>query len=392
MKCQLSIWGLAAAFALLGAPSAQAASPTLTGIALVPRLTIQSDTNVLNQIQYTNALSSGTWTTLTNLVVTQSPYWFADVTAPPAPARFYRVQSLAAPSGMALIPAGQFIMGDTFGEGGTNELPVHPVTLSGFYMDTNLVTYALWQQVYQWATNHNYTFDNSGSSYSGYLYSKGPTHPVHLVNWHDAVKWCNARSEMQLLTPCYYTSTAKNIVYRTGDLNLPNSWVNWAANGYRLPTEAEWEKAARGAALCRRFPWADTNVITWSRANYCGDPGDISYDLSTSHYYHPNFSADNVQPYTSPAGYFPPNGYGLCDMSGNVWQWCWDWFDSTWYANLGATQNDTRGPDASPAGSRVLKGGSWYDYASWGRCSYRGFNILPSSPYVNVGFRCVRGL
>ena len=79
---------------------------------------------------------------------------------------------------MALIPAGAYTMGDVFGEGGTNELPVHSVSVSAFYIDTNLVTYSLWQQVYQWATNHGYGFDNAGSSYSGYNYSKGATHPV----------------------------------------------------------------------------------------------------------------------------------------------------------------------------------------------------------------------
>jgi formylglycine-generating enzyme required for sulfatase activity len=168
--------------------------------------------------------------------------------------------------------------------------------------------------------------------------------------------------------------------------------VNWNVNGYRLPTEAEWEMAARGTKVCQRFPWGDTNVITWSRANYCGDPADFSYDLSSSNAYHPTFSADGIQPYTSPAGYFPPNGYGLCDMAGNVWEWCWDWYDANWYANAGATQTDTRGPAASPVGSRVLRGGSWYDYAGYACCYYRGYNIPPTSAYSNVGFRCVRGL
>jgi len=364
----------------------------VTGIAMALRLTIQSDTNVFNQIQYTNALSQGSWTTLTNLWVTQSPYWFADLSAPPAPVRYYRVLSVPAPSGLALIPAGSFIMGDTFGEGGTNELPVHAVSVSGFYMDTNLVTYALWQQVYQWATNHGYSFDNAGCTANGYNYSKGSTYPVQLVNWHDAVKWCNARSEMQSLAPCYYTSSAQTTVYRAGDLSVSNTWVNWSAAGYRLPTEAEWEKAARGSAMCRRFPWGDTNVITWSRANYYGDPADFSYDLSSSNGFHPTFSADGNQPFTSPAGYFAPNGYGLYDMAANVWEWCWDWFDDGWYANASATQNDTRGPATVASGFRVLRGGSWYDYAEYARCSYRGYDILPTAAYSNIGFRCVRGL
>ncbi len=194
-----------AASTLLFGPTAtlRAASPVISGVALAPRLTIQSDTNVLNQIQYTTNLSQGNWTTLTNLSVTQSPYWFTDQSAPAAPARYYRVLEISAASGMAFIPAGTFAMGDTFNEGSTNEQPVHLVSVSGFFMDTNLVTYALWQQVYQWATNHGYGFDNAGSSYGGYNYSVGANYPVQMVNWFDAAKWCNARSEMQSLTPCY---------------------------------------------------------------------------------------------------------------------------------------------------------------------------------------------
>ena len=103
------------ALALGAAVAAQAAAPTITDIAMVPRLTIQSDVGITNQIQYTNNLSQSNWAVLTNLVVTQSPYYFVDVTAPPAPQRFYRVvpfaTNSAAPSGMVLIPAGSFTMG-----------------------------------------------------------------------------------------------------------------------------------------------------------------------------------------------------------------------------------------------------------------------------------------
>jgi formylglycine-generating enzyme required for sulfatase activity len=89
---------------------------------------------------------------------------------------------------------------------------------------------------------------------------------VVVVDWYDVVKWCNARSEMEGRTPAYYTSAEQTTVYRSGQTDVDNAWVNWTA-GYRLPTEAESEKAARGGASGQRFPWGDT--ISWGQANYC---------------------------------------------------------------------------------------------------------------------------
>ena len=106
---------------------------------------------------------------------------------------------------MALIPAGSFTMGNCMNtnEGGADELPLHTVNVSAFYMDTNLVSYTLWSNVYQWATNHGYSFDNAGSG-------KAANHPVQTVNWYDVVKWCNARSEMEGLAPAYYTNASSD--------------------------------------------------------------------------------------------------------------------------------------------------------------------------------------
>jgi len=283
------------------------------------------------------------------------------------------------PAGMAFIPAGSFTMGDTFSEGDSDEVPLHTIYASAFYMDKYEVTKALWDDVYNWATRHGYSFDNAG------FLVKAANHPVHTINWYDMVKWCNARSEKEGRVPAYYTSAAQTTVYRGGRVTVDNSWVKWSS-GYRLPTEAEWEKAARGGASGHRFPWSDADTITQSRANYWSDTR-YAYDISPTRGPHPTFNG--VYPFTSPVGYFAANGYGLYDMAGNVWEWCWDWYDGNWYSNVGATQNDTRGP-GGPLSRRVLRGGSWYNYASSSRCALRS-RLDPSVADFNFGFRCVRG-
>lgn len=258
-------------------------------------------------------------------------------------------------------------------EGSGDELPLHTVNVSAFYMDKYEVTKALWDEVKNWALAHGYSFDFPGLG-------KAQNHPVRSVSWYDAVKWCNARSEKEGRVPAYYTSQAQTTVYRTGQVGIQNGWVKWNA-GYRLPTEAEWEKAARGGVSGHRFPWGDTETITHSRANYFSSV-DYNYDVSPTRGYHPNYDND-PKPYTSAVGTFAPNGFGLYDMAGNVWEWCWD----RWEGYSASSVSNPRGPDTGSL--RVFRGGCWY-YGSPGcRVSDRYYCVDPASEDLYFGFRSV---
>jgi len=292
------------------------------------------------------------------------------------------------PAGMALIPAGEFTIGNSIGDGDIRDANPTNVTLSAFYMDTNLVSYSQWQPIYAYATNQGYSFRNPGSG-------KAANHPVQTVSWYDAVLWCNARSQQAGLRPVYYNDPGLTMIYT--NWNTAGLYADWTANGYRLPTEAEWEKAARGGLNGLRFPWSDT--ISWSQANYFGDPFSLDlngaiYDLATAVDYDPAFSGgDNgAFPYTSPVGSLAPNSYGLYDMAGNVNEWCWDWYSPPPYPPgspyLGGT--DPRG-QSSDGSYRAVRGGSWNRYAYQLQCAFRSSGG-PSNAGSTIGFRCVRGL
>jgi sulfatase modifying factor 1 len=223
---------------------------------------------------------------------------------------------------MVLIPAGEFQMGDSFNEGWDRERPVHIVYVDTFYMDIYPVTNERYREFMD-ATGHNApTFWNDPD------YNR-PDHPVVGVSWYDA-----------------------------------EAYAKWA--GKRLPTEAEWEKSARGDLVNKRYPWG--NNLTRDDANYSGKGGK------------------DIWKYTSPVGSFPPNGYGLYDMAGNVWEWCADWYDEKYYSIS---------PKLNPKGSdsgkyKVLRGGSWYyDGKNGLRITYR-FTSLPSLGSTFFGFRCVQ--
>jgi formylglycine-generating enzyme required for sulfatase activity len=320
-------------------------------------------------VTWTNTPTNAVFTVQTAASLPAGTNWVDYVRVPGSNAvTTLRLRDPHPPPGMALIPAGVFTMGNTFsGEGDGDEVPTNTVYVSAFYMDKYEVTKGLWDEVYQWATNHGYGFSYPGAGLAA-------THPVQTVTWTDCVKWCNARSEKEGKTPAYYTNALLMEVYRVGLVDVANDWVNWYA-GYRLPTEAEWEKAARGGLSGRRFPRGD--LISQTQANYTAStyyPYDLSYPVGV----HPIFGGN-----TSPAGYFAPNGYGVYDMAGNVWERCWDRHG---FYSSGA-QADPHGPATGTKRSR--RGGSCGAVSQGCRVTYRNSDDPYTHVQTRTGFRSV---
>jgi formylglycine-generating enzyme required for sulfatase activity len=252
------------------------------------------------------------------------------------------------PDGFVHIPGGTFMMGSPTEEVGRNTSESqHQVTVSSFSMSKYEITQREWAAV-------------MGRNRSKF---KGDNLPVENVSWYEAIEYCNKRSVKEGLTPAYTVN---------GD---SVTW-NRKANGYRLPTEAEWEYACR-AGTTTRFSTGYT--ITTNQANYKGN------------------TKGAYRKKTWDVGSGAANVWGLYDMHGNVWEWCWDWYRSygsgifingeEWYRNDSGTQTDPVGPASGV--HRVPRGGSWIDDARDLRSANR-FSIGPSHRYDNVGFRLVR--
>jgi len=294
---------------------------------------------------------------------------------------------------LVLIQGGSFMMGDNFSEGGTNERPVHQVQVDTFlisrYEVTNLKyceflnhekalgnVYVANGLVYGTDTGVVYCATDQADADSRILHSAlafsvvpgKENHPMVEVTWYGAAAYCNWKSRRHDLDECYDVS----------------DWsCDFSASGYRLPTEAEWEYAARGGLAGKRFPWG--NTISHSQANYHSSTS-YSYDVSPTRGYHPDFDDGRV-PYTAPVGHFAPNGYGLHDVAGNVWEWCNDWYASDYYG--GSPVDNPKGPSGGQY--RVFRGGSWNYNASNCRVADRNYNT-PSNRNNHYGFRLVLDL
>jgi sulfatase modifying factor 1 len=239
---------------------------------------------------------------------------------------------------MVLIPAGSFRMGSA--NGSPAELPEHVVELDEFLIDATPVTNRAFAR-FAFASGYRTEIERAGSawaihegrfqnvrdlSWRTYATPDREDHPLILVTWNDAQAYCE-----------------------------------WA--GLRLPTEAEWEKATRGGLDSATFPWGDA-VPNGTQSNFAGIPADT--------------------PATKPVGQYRPNGFGLHDMVGNVWQWCSDWYSDTYYA-----QSSVKNPAGPAMGvTKIRRGGAWNVIQPFRlRCANRGA-MLPSETAMNMGFRC----
>ncbi|MCZ7558569.1 MAG: formylglycine-generating enzyme family protein [Bacteroidia bacterium] len=264
-----------------------------------------------------------------------------------------------------------FSMGSV--SGNADERPVHTVSFTrDFWMDSTEVTQGEYERIMK-------------ARYPAYLtpawsavYGLGTAYPAYLTEWGDAVLFCNARSLEAGLDPVY-TYTA--ILGTPGNgCTLEGVTADLSRNGFRLPTEAEWEYACRGG---------NASDFSWGRnlASYPASPADStefgSYSVWAGNSW--NLSSDSPDFGTRRVASRKANAYGLHDMHGNLWEWCHDWYDETYYA--GSPGTDPSGPTAG--NWHALRGGSWGNDAAYLRASNRSFST-PDYLFNFIGFRTVR--
>ena len=252
------------------------------------------------------------------------------------------------PEGMVLIPAGTFQMGSEDEDANFDERPVHTVHLDAFYMDKYEVTNAQFKAFVD--ANPDWQKDRIDDRFHDWDY-------LHLWNGNN---YPVGKADHPVVYVSWYAAMA---------------YAQWA--GKRLPTEAEWEYAARGRLAGKKYPWGDT--ITAADANYDENAGD-----------------------STPVGNYPPNGDGLYDMAGNVWEWCLDAWDADFYAVSDNSRNPLAGEETvqwlrenfatiPTDPSRVLRGGGWLNSARFLRVADRD-DFSPTLTSADSGFRCARAV
>ncbi|HUT04536.1 MAG TPA: formylglycine-generating enzyme family protein [bacterium] len=248
---------------------------------------------------------------------------------------------------MVPIAAGSFLMGSPDDElrRDPDEGPQRTVNISAFQMSETEVTQKQFEDVMGWNDS----------------YFSGDDHPVERVTWFDCVSFCNELSEADGYTKCY---TISNIGYDGDHITSAEVTCNFGANGYRLPTEAEWEYACRAGTTTRFYT------------------GDSDPDLRRAGWYFNNSGQT-----THPVGEKERNAWGLYDMHGNVWEWCWDWYSSRYYGTRPDPDSDPTG--ASSGAVRVLRGGGWYGLTWSCRSAGRDWPE-PGYGYYGYGFRVAR--
>jgi formylglycine-generating enzyme required for sulfatase activity len=249
----------------------------------------------------------------------------------------------------------------------------YKVFSNGFFMDKTEISKATWDEVRTWALANGYTFDNTGLA-------TDTSHPVVGVSWYDAVKWCNARSQKEGLAPVYFTDATRTTVYKTGTVIVRGTFCNWSADGYRLPTRAEWSKAAWGGSTSGPYYWpsyygSGAEILNVGQANFFysfasrSHPWDFS---ATTFQGVPNYGVANYG--TTPVGYYNgsqvitglalgvsatdmKNGFGLYDMAGNAAEWLWDSYYTEVTATTEYLDDNYKGPDLGLGAERYYAAG-----------------------------------